>query len=78
MNLFNYYHKAVLSEHWHLPNSVSKSHDILVTCIWRAQWRQLLQSVSFKPKLLVRNVDKTFVIWPHGPDRQQSFHHLFI
>ena len=30
--------------------------------------------IPSKPKLWVRYVDDMFVIWPHGPDRLQSFH----
>ena len=33
-----------------------------------------IRSSPFKHKLWVRYVDDMFVIWPHGPDRLQSFH----
>jgi hypothetical protein len=39
--------------------------------------RKALQSFRKKPKLFVRYVDDTFVIWPHGTDELHKFlHHL--
>ena len=53
-----------------MENSLSP----IVSNIFMEHFEKLaLDSTPYKPSLWLRYVDDTFVVWPHGPERLQTF-----